>query len=181
MKKALIIVDMLNDFVDGVLNNQENVDGIIPGLQKLIAHARASSDWVIVYSNDAHLEGDREFEVWGPHALAGTHGAQVIDAIKPQPVPHKEWESPKRFYSAFDGTGLNDQLKWLGVTEVYVTGQHTNCCVRHTTYDAFKFDYKIFIPSDAVTVPAGGNQEDALGYLQVIYKAAITSSDEICG
>ena len=42
---------------------------------------RVSDDeWLVVYANDAHRADDREIGVWGRHAMAGTPGAQVIDA-----------------------------------------------------------------------------------------------------
>ena len=56
--KALIVIDMLNDFYTGVLANRQHAEKIVPQLQQLLAHARSSKDWVVVYSNDAHLDVD---------------------------------------------------------------------------------------------------------------------------
>jgi nicotinamidase-related amidase len=70
--KALIVIDMLNDFVTGVLNNEADAAKIIPPIKRLIQHARADPDWLVVYSNDAHRSDDREISVWGRHAMAGT-------------------------------------------------------------------------------------------------------------
>ena len=81
--KALVIIDMLNDFVDGALANPR-AQAIVPALGRLLAHARGAG-WVVVYSNDAHEAGDPELAVWGEHAMAGTPGAQVIDALAPRP------------------------------------------------------------------------------------------------
>jgi len=74
--RALIIVDMLDDFVDGKLANPR-AQAIIGPLQRLLAHAR-SDGWVVVFSNDAHEPDDPELRVWGEHAMAGTPGAGVI-------------------------------------------------------------------------------------------------------
>lgn len=181
MKNCLIIIDMLNDFYDGPLNNVENADKIIPPLQQLLEHARSSDDWAIVFSNDSHSEDDRELEVWGRHAMTGTPGAEVIPALAPKLAAGKEWESPKHFYGAFDETGLDAQLKDLGVETVYLAGQHTNCCVRHSAYGAFRHGFKIAVPADCVCVPPGGDQEEALGYLKAIYGAEITDAKTVVG
>ena len=52
--KALIVIDMLNDFVTGVLANEADASRIVPAIARLIDYARARPDWLVVYSNDAH-------------------------------------------------------------------------------------------------------------------------------
>ena len=105
--KALIIVDMLVDFVDGKLANPR-ARRIIEPLQRLLEHAR-ENDWVVVFSNDAHRPGDPELEVWGEHAMEGDPGAQVIAELAPR-ESDTEFVSPKRVYGAFDMTGLHERL-----------------------------------------------------------------------
>ena len=176
--KALIIVDMLNDFYDGVLANEAHASKIVPAIRSLIAHARQDPDWLVVYSNDAHRADDGEIAVWGPHAMAGTRGAAVIDALSPVGA-EREIVSPKRFYGAFDGTDLEAVFARYGVDTVVVTGQHTHCCVRHTSYGAFVRGYRIEIPADAVCAFDGVDQHAALEYLRTIYGAHITTSAEV--
>ena len=174
--KALIIVDMLKDFVDGKLANP-NAQAIVGPLKTLLAHARGHG-WVVVFSNDAHLPGDPELKVWGAHAMKGDPGAAVIDALAPVPGP-REFISEKRSYGAFDGTGLDERLKALGVDEVVITGQHTHICVRHSSYGALIRGYTILVPSDAVCAFGGVNQDEALKYLQDVYGAAVTTSEAL--
>jgi nicotinamidase-related amidase len=176
--KALIIIDMLNDFYTGVLANKDSAEKIVPPIQKLLDYARRNSDWVVVYSNDAHQPNDGEIAVWGPHAMAGTKGAEVIAELAPKGGTH-EIVSPKRFYGAFDGTGLDEKLKALGVTDVYMTGQHTHCCVRHSSYGAFIRDYKVHVPTDAVCVFEGVDQQAALEYLRSMYGAELTTTENM--
>lgn len=172
--KALVIVDMLKDFVDGKLANPK-AEGIIGPLQRILAHARENG-WVVVFSNDAHQPGDPELKVWGEHAMAGDPGAEVIDELEPR---EGELISPKRGYGAFDGTGLDEQLRGLGVDEVVITGQHTHICVRHSSYGALIRGYEITIPTDAVCAFEGVSEEDALEYLQGTYGATLTTVDEL--
>ncbi len=174
--KALIIVDMLKDFVDGKLANPKAQDMIEP-LQRLLAHARREG-WVVVFSNDAHQPGDPELKIWGEHAMAGDPGAQVIEELAPRET---DIISAKRGYGAFDGTGLDEQLRERGVDEVVITGQHTHICVRHSSYGALLRGYEITIPADAVCAFEGVSEDDALEYLKQTYGATVTSVDELVG
>ena len=172
--KALIIVDMLNDFVDGELANPR-AQRIVEPLRRLVAHAREHG-WVVVFSNDAHRPDDPELRVWGEHAMEGTPGAQVIEELAPRAA---EIVSPKRDYGAFDGTGLADELRARGVDEVVIAGQHTHICVRHSSYGALRNGFAITIPRDAVCAFEGVDEEDALEYLKMAYGATVTTVDEL--
>lgn len=174
--KALIVLDMLDDFVHGALANPR-APGIIPPIQRLLGHAR-DEGWVVAFSNDAHHPDDPELRVWGEHAMAGTPGARVIAELEPAPG---EVVSPKRGYGAFDGTGLDDALRSRDVDEVVLVGQHAHICVRHSAYGALLRGYEITVPSDAVTAFEGVDLEDALEYLRTIYGARVTTVDELVG
>jgi nicotinamidase-related amidase len=172
--KALVIVDMLKDFVDGELAN-ERAQRIVRPLERLLEHARANG-WAVVFSNDAHKPGDPELKVWGEHAMEGSPGAEVIEEIPPR---EGEIVSPKRSYGAFDETGLAEQLKAKGVEEVVITGQHTHICVRHSSYGALRNGFEITIPRDAVCAFEGVDEDDALEYLRMAYGANITTVDDL--
>ena len=176
--KALVIIDMLDDFVHGALANPR-AQTIVPPLRELLRHARKES-WPIVFSNDAHLPGDPELTIWGEHAMADTPGAEVIAELEPAPGP-LELISPKRSYGAFDGTDLDERLRGLGVDEVVLAGQHTQICVRHAAYGALIRGYAITVPRDAVCTFAGVDEEDALEYLRTVYGARITSVEALIG
>ncbi|MGH3015520.1 MAG: cysteine hydrolase family protein, partial [Gaiellaceae bacterium] len=134
------------------------------------------NEWVVVFSNDAHQPDDPELEVWGEHAMAGDPGAEVIGELEPR---EGEIISPKRGYGAFDGTGLDEQLRTLGVDEVVITGQHTHICVRHSSYGALIRGYEITVPKDAVCAFEGVSEEDALEYLKSTYGAKVTTVEEL--
>lgn len=176
--KALIVVDMLEDFVHGSLANPR-AQAVLAPLQELLAHARQEG-WVVVFSNDAHEAGDPELAIWGDHALAGTPGAQVIAELAPEPGP-LELVVPKRAYGAFDGTDLDERLRGLGVDEVVLAGQHTHICIRHTAYGALTRGYRITVPRDAVCAFEGVSESEALEYLRTVYGARVTSVGELLG
>ncbi len=178
--RALIVVDMLNDFVTGALANEARAMAIVPSIRRLMDHARANEDWVLVYANDAHRADDREVGLWGRHAMAGTHGAAVIDQLAPQGV-EREILISKRHYGAFDGTELEDILFDYEVEDVVLAGQHTQGAIRHTAYGAFMAGYDILVPSDAVCATEHVDHEAALGDLKNAYGATLTTSTALIG
>jgi nicotinamidase-related amidase len=177
--KALVIVDMLDDFVTGALANP-HAERIVEPLVRLLEHARSAEEWVVVFSNDAHHPDDPELRVWGEHAMAGSAGAQVIAALEPQPGP-TEIVSAKRAYGAFEGTALDEQLRALGVDEVVIAGQHTHICVRHSSYGALIRGYRVTVPRDAVCAFDGVDPDEALDYLVMAYAATITDVAALTG
>ncbi|NIM45629.1 MAG: isochorismatase family protein [Nitrososphaeria archaeon] len=177
--KAVLIIDMLNDFVTGDLKT-ERAAKIVSNLKKLIEAARTHSV-PIIYSNDAHYQHD--FEVihkWGGHALKGTRGAQVIPELEPR---EDDFIVEKRVYSGFYETGLEPLLRSLyggkGVDTVILGGLHTHICVRHTAADAFFRGYKIVIASDGVEAFSQKDHEEGLKYLKEVYNAEIKTIDRI--
>lgn len=178
--KALIVVDMLNDFVTGTLANEARALPIVPSIRRLIDHARNDEEWLVIYACDAHRSDDREVAIWGRHAMAGTHGAAVIEALEPIGAD-REIVVSKRFYGAFDGTDLEDTLIDYDVEDVILTGQHTHSGIRHTAYGAFLAGYDMQVPMDAVCAHEGIDHEAALGYLKDMYGANLTTSTALIG
>lgn len=178
--RALIVVDMLNDFMNGALANEARATAIVPAIRRLLDHARANEEWVVVYANDAHRADDREIGIWGRHAMAGTQGAAVIEQLAPLGI-EREIVVSKRFYGAFDGTDLEDTLFDFEVDDVVLAGQHTHCAVRHAAYGAFMAGYDILVPTDAVCAIEHVDHEAALGYLKDCYGATLTTSTALIG
>ncbi|MFQ5425870.1 MAG: cysteine hydrolase family protein [Gaiellales bacterium] len=176
--RALIVVDMLEDFVNGALANPRAA-AIIEPLRRLLGHAR-DEGWVVVFANDAHRPGDPELAVWGEHAMEGSPGAMVIDQLGPR-CGRRELVVPKRAYGAFDGTDLDERLHDLDVDEVVLAGQHTHICVRHTSYGALIRGYLITVPRDAVCAFEGVDEDGALEYLRSCYGARIVTVDDLVG
>ena len=174
MTDALLVIDMLNDFVTGKIA-AERAEHIIPELDRLIAAARETGVPVI-YVNDAHRSEDFELDVWGEHAMRGTEGAEVIPELEPGPDDHV---FEKRTYDAFYGTGLDEHLRSLGVSRVVLTGLHTNMCIRHASAGALFRGYHIAVPEDCVEAFSEEAHRGGLEYLQDVYNAEITSADEL--
>ena len=148
-RPAILVIDMLNDFINGPLS-LKGVEKIVPNIQKLLDFAR-QHNLPIIYCNDSHLPKDRELKLWGKHALKDTWGAQVIKELKPMSQDHI---ITKNTYSAFYNTKLKELLqsfyKGQGANFLIVTGIHTDICVKHTIYDAFLNDFNITVAEDGV-------------------------------
>ena len=179
-KPAIILVDMLNDFVTGALE-VKRTKTIIPPLQRLAVAAR-KNNVPVIYSNDAHYPQDVEVtRKWGNHAIKGTEGAKVIPELEPD--EKKDYIVEKRTYSGFYETGLDPLLRSLyrgeGVKTVVLGGLHTHMCVRHTAADAFFRGYHIIITKDGVEAFTAEDQEQGLKYLEYVYNAKIMMANDI--
>ena len=178
-KLAVIVLDMLNDFVTGDLKT-DRAARIVKPIQRLVEAARAHGVPVI-YSNDAHLSSDHEVvERWGKHAIKGTTGAEIV----PELAPTKgDFVVEKRVYSGFYETNLDSLLRslynGLGADTVVLVGVHTHICVRHTAASAFYRGYKIVVPRDGVQAFTHKAHVDGLKYLKDIYNAEISTVDEV--
>ncbi|MFQ5837051.1 MAG: cysteine hydrolase family protein [Candidatus Bathyarchaeia archaeon] len=172
--EAVVVVDMLNDFVTGKLKC-ERAERILPHLERLLRAARKKGVPVI-YSNDAHLPKDYELKKWGEHSMKGTKGAEVIPQLKPR---KEDYLVEKRTYSGFFETGLNSLLKSLGVDTLILTGLHANMCVRHTAADAFFRGYKLIVPRDGTEAFTEEDYQDGLKYVKDVYDGEIMETEEI--
>ena len=113
--KAVLIIDMLNDFADPKGKMYcETAKEVVPKIKQLIEEARLYNI-LIFYLNDSHLKDDRELELWGEHAMKGSCGAEVVPGLKSK---NQSEIIEKRFYSGFTETDLNKRLKDLGIKTV---------------------------------------------------------------
>ena len=172
---AVLVVDMLNDFVTGALTCDRG-KAIVPATAHLLDAARAAGVPVI-FCNDAHIKGiDRELKLWGDHAIAGTPGAQVIPELK---VSESDYIVPKRRYSGFFQTDLDILLTELGVKTVIMTGLHTHMCVRHTSADAYCLGYDVVVAKEATDSFTEEDYLNGLAYLKTCYGADAYTNDEL--
>ncbi len=119
-RKALLVIDMLNDFLDprGALYCGESARSIIPAVRRLMEDFSRQGHLIVVVK-DAHRSDDPEFRMFPPHAVRGTWGGAVIPEL---PVPQDAAVVEKTRYSAFFGTPLEDILKDYAPEEVWVVG-----------------------------------------------------------
>ena len=170
-KAALIVVDMLNDFIDekGALYCGQGARDIIPFVKKRMeAHRRAGS--LVVYLHDAHAKDDLEFEKFPVHCVADTWGSRIIDALVPR---SGERVLPKTRYSGFYGTELENILAAHGPEEVEVVGVCTSICVMDTVGGLANRDYRTIVPRAGVADFDAEGHRYALLRMERLYGATI--------
>ena len=173
---ALLIIDVQNDFANpsGKLY-AKGAEKVIPPIKKLASAARRSGATVI-YTQDWHIKGDPEFEIWGEHALAGTWGAEIVDELKPEEA---DVIVRKPSYDAFYSTSLDHVLRSRKITTLILTGLLGNICVHCTAIGAAMRGYKLIIPVDAIFTIHEFDHVASLRFMNVILKAELTTSDKL--
>lgn len=170
--KALIIVDVQNDFLTGGALAVKEGDQIIPLINRLQSKFDlivATQDWHpkdhgSFASNHNKNPGDKiqlvglEQILWPNHCVQGTPGADFAADLKVEKIDkvfRKGTDKDIDSYSGFfdnghkKSTGLGDYLKEKGVIEVYVVGLATDYCVKFTALDAVSLGYKTYLIIDA--------------------------------
>ena len=154
-RKALIIVDVQNDFCPGGALAVTSGSDVVAPLNKMVIHARKEK-WLIVASRDWHPVSAKHFDKWPAHCVQNTKGAEfhpdldVSDAA----VISKPVKADEDGYSAFEGRtdsgqGLEGLLRENDITEVYIGGLATDYCVRATAIDAAQRGFKTLVLLDA--------------------------------
>jgi nicotinamidase/pyrazinamidase len=154
-KRALIVVDVQNDFCPGGALAVAEGDQVVAPLNKLIDEFLQRGEPVFK-SRDWHPEKTKHFAAyggtWPVHCVQNTKGAEfhpdLIDDIHIRTISKGLGDEDS--YSAFDGTDLALQLQRLGIEEVWVGGLATDYCVKNTVLDALKEGFKVKALTDAM-------------------------------
>ncbi|MEW5724092.1 MAG: isochorismatase family cysteine hydrolase [Thermodesulfobacteriota bacterium] len=145
MPAAILVIDLVNDTFAHDTPISRAARAMMPALNRFLAAARRAGGRV-VFSTDSFLEGDFIFRGrMKPHSIRGTKGAEVAGLIERD--PGDTW-LPKRRFSAFFKTDLDQTLRLWGVDLVGVCGVTTNFCVLATAFDALCHDFKAVIIED---------------------------------
>ena len=178
---ALVVVDMLYDFIDGSMACQ-GADGAIAGTLKAIEKLTAGTDtdetgvhstYPVLFVRDHHPAGHCSFTEqggpWPPHCVQGTRGADVHEALVPyvkEDLTFFKGEDPAREqYSGFEGVNpagqsLGEVLHLLDIQHVLVCGIATEYCVRNTAEDLLKDGFDVSVLKDTLAwVDATGHAE----------------------
>lgn len=154
-RAALIVVDVQNDFCPGGALAVPEGDQVVPVVNAL-ARAFARRGRPVVATQDWHPADHVSFRErggpWPPHCVQGTPGADLHPELRREPITHvvrKAYRPDQEAYSGFQGTGLAELLRGLGVEEVYVCGLATDYCVNATALDAARAGFRTAVVEDA--------------------------------
>lgn len=144
MRKALLIIDLQNDYFSGGKFPLWNTENTLANIEEAISMAKAKGVAII------HIQHIANSEIGiAPFFNKGTEGVaihpRILDAAPDAPVVVKE------FADSFFKTTLEDTLSKLGITELLVCGMMTQNCVTHTAISKSAEKYKVSILSDCCT------------------------------
>lgn len=178
--KALLVVDLQNDFLPGGSLGVTDGDKVIPVINKIMPLFP-----IVIASRDWHPEQSVHFDKWPVHCVADSFGAEFPEALesdKIQEVFYKGTDNKDDGYSAFEATNqsLDQFLKDKKVSELYVVGIATDYCVRASALDSLDLDYKTYIVTDAVK-PVNLKPEDGENALKELESQGgiLINSDEL--
>ena len=172
MTKALIVVDVQNDFCEG---GSLAVAGGAAVAAAISQHIASSSYDHVVATRDYHVDPGSHFSAepdfidsWPVHCVAGTPGASFHPELDVSAV--EQVFSKGRFAAAYSGfEAENDLAGWLtdkGVTEVDVVGIATDHCVRATALDAQRNGFRTTVLADLTAAVAPTTRDAALDELR---------------
>ncbi|WP_133511053.1 bifunctional nicotinamidase/pyrazinamidase [Candidatus Thiosymbion oneisti] len=179
--KALILVDIQNDFTPtGTLSVPEG-DQVVPVVNKIM-----DKFGLVVATQDWHPPDHKSFAVhhdkdpgeiimlngieqilWPVHCVQGSVGAELVAGLNSKGIAKVFQKGMDREVDSYSGffdndhktaTGLGDYLKEQGVDEVYITGLALDVCVKFTALDANSLGFKTKVVVDAtraVNINAG--------------------------
>jgi nicotinamidase/pyrazinamidase len=150
MSKALIIVDVQQDFCPGGALPASRGNEVIPVINNLMD----KFDFVIA-SKDWHPNETVHFNKWPVHCVRASAGAAFhkdLNEDKINEVFLKGTGNSDDGYSAFEATNI-DLSHWLKknkIDTVYISGLTTEYCVKATALDALTAGFKVYVITDAV-------------------------------
>ncbi len=180
MKRALIVVDVQNDFCEGgslaVSGGAEVAHRISELLHHWSAQDPKAPDYAVsVATQDHHVDPGDHFSrepdfvhSWPRHCVAGTDGAAFHPNLDPQPFDAVFLKGERAAaYSGFEGRDhaavpLAEWLRRHGITDVDVCGIATDHCVRATALDAVKEGFRVRLLQDLVAGVAPETTRSAL-------------------
>jgi nicotinamidase/pyrazinamidase len=170
-KKALIVVDVQNDFCPGGSLAVAQGDEVIAPLNQLIKEFLDRGE-PVYKTRDWHLPQTNHFAayggIWPFHCIQNTKGAEFHPDLLDDPritVISKGTDDKADGYSGFDGTNLADSLREAGVSEIWVGGLATDYCVKQTVIDGVRQGFKVKALADSMRA-VNVNQGDGAGAIE---------------
>jgi nicotinamidase-related amidase len=174
-KEALLVIDMLNDFVvEGSPLEVPDTRNVLPVIKREIEKARSEGRQVL-YICDAHAQDDKEFSRfgWPAHAVKGSEGARVVKEISPL---KDDIIIEKTTYSSFYNTGLEKKLHQLGIDSVRLTGCVTHICILSAAHDAVLRGFRVTVVEDGIARLAKEDHDAALRIMKNVLGVQIIKS-----
>ncbi|MBS0629364.1 MAG: bifunctional nicotinamidase/pyrazinamidase [Verrucomicrobia bacterium] len=201
--KALIVVDMQNDFMPSGALPTKGADALVPVINRLIDYfplVLATQDWHPKDHNsfavnhpeykvgDVIREGAIEQILWPVHCVQNTKGAEFVKGLRIdrfERVFHKGIDRMVDSYSTFFDnahlreTGLAEYLHKRGIKEIAFVGVATDYCVLYSVLDALELGFQVMVFADgcrAINLRQADGEE-AFEKMTQAGAVVVTSSD----
>ncbi len=150
-KTALLLVDLQEEYLAR--------PGLVPDRATLIAAVAAALA-------EARADGGPIFHV-RTGGLPMPHRTTAPDPTPPPELVEAEGEPvfTKRYFSAFDATGLDDALRAAAITDLRIAGLHTHACIHATALDAYARGYRVAIDAELVATDSPAHAALSLDWL----------------
>ena len=170
MPRALVIVDVQNDFLPGGALAVADGDEVIGPINELAADPAFD---VVLATRDWHPPDHASFEAqggpWPPHCVRDTPGAELdsrLDASRIDVIIDKGTTSDGDGYSGFESDELRVLLRTERVEALTIVGLATDFCVLHTARDALREGLLVTIDTGAVRGIDAAASREALAELE---------------
>lgn len=150
MKRALLIVDVQNDFCPGGALAVKEGDQVVPVINRIM-----NKFDLVISSQDWHPAQTVHFEKWPVHCVAGTEGAEFHPDLETGKIDLqllKGTDNKDDGYSAFEATNtsLTDFLRKNNIEQLYICGLATDYCVKASAIDAVTQEFHTYVITDAI-------------------------------
>jgi nicotinamidase-related amidase len=164
-RPALIIIDMLNDFLEKWPAEQSRV--LIQSINELVLLIRKTGGPVIWVRQEFEPDLRDAFSTMRKEKISitikGTHGSQIASELA---VASSDPIIVKKRYSAFYRTNLDHLLQELSPGALIIAGINTHACVRMTAIDAYQRDWNVILAADCVGSYDQEHHRVSLNYLR---------------
>lgn len=168
MKRALVVIDVQNEYLTGNLPIRFPDPLVsVPNVAAAMAAAEAGGVPAVVV---AHVEDEGS-----PVFARGSEGAALAEGIASRPAAHRV---EKTGVSAFAGTDLERWLRASGVDTVAIAGYMTQHCCAGTARDAAALGFAVEFLSDATGTLGLVNEAGAISAEELHHSALVTMQSE---
>ncbi len=176
-KPALIVIDMLNDFLARwPLESRQRLTHSINDLAGIMREFGRPVLWVRQEFEPDLQDAFPEMKAKGIRTtIRGTPGCEIVPELVVDPADQLV---VKKRYSAFYNTVLDETLARLEPDSLILAGINTHACIRMTAIDAYQRDWPVVLATDCVDSYDREHHEISLRYMQGKI-AALVSNEEI--
>lgn len=175
---ALIVVDMVNGFVNEGVLHDKNIRKIVPRQLELLEEAEKKGSLIILVK-DTHNKNATEFKRFGntTHCIQGTSEAELIDELKPFEQKDNVITVEKNSTSLMESPEFREIVKQAeNLKEVNFVGCCTDICVFNGAmglanyYDEWNRDVTINVHEDAIATYSEDEREEYVQSAKLLMK-----------